>query len=131
MPVYALVVAKNGPRLKSTEAGDTRQSIQGQRGLMVCTGISMKMFAERALAPKLGNIVLDKTGLPGEFDFKLEFVDESPPKPGKEAPPETSDGSSGPTLAAALQEQLGLKLETQKAPVRIMVVDRAEKASAN
>jgi uncharacterized protein (TIGR03435 family) len=129
LPVYALVVAKNGPHLERAKGDNPQQGINGQRGLFTCTGVSMKTFAERALAPHLGNIVLDKTGLTGDFDFQLKYVDESPPKPGAE-PPDASD-PSGPTLAIALQEQLGLKLETQKAPVEVIVVDRAEKASAN
>jgi len=89
----------------------------------------MKTFAERGLAPRLGNIVLDKTGLAGEFNFKVQYAEEGPSKPGT-VQPEPAD-PAGPSLASALQEQLGLKLETQKAPVETIVVDRAEKASAN
>jgi uncharacterized protein (TIGR03435 family) len=131
MPVYVLAIGKNGPHLSPANSENPQRGINGQRGLMTCTGISMQTFAERALAPRLGNIVLDKTGLSGEFDIKLQYADDSPPKPGVEAPAETSSDPSGPTLAVALQEQLGLKLETQKAPVEVIVVDRAEKASAN
>jgi uncharacterized protein (TIGR03435 family) len=91
---------------------------------MTCRAVSMKSFAEWGLAPHLGNIVLDKTGLEGEFDFKVQFADDSPPKPGAE-PAEAPPDPSLPSLASALQEQLGLKLETQKAPVEVIVVDRA------
>jgi uncharacterized protein (TIGR03435 family) len=129
LPVYALVVAKNGPHLDPGDPANPRKGISHNNGLLECFGVSMKTFAERGLAPRLGNIVLDKTGLAGEFTFKVQYAEEGPSKPG--APlPEAAD-PAGPTLASALQEQLGLKLETQKAPVEVMVVDRAEKASAN
>ena len=81
------------------------------------------------LTPRLGNLVLNQTGLEGEFDFTVVWADDSPPKPGEELREASSE--PGPSLASALQEQLGLKLETQKAPVQVIVVDRAEKASAN
>jgi uncharacterized protein (TIGR03435 family) len=74
--------------------------------------------------------VIDKTGLDGVFDFKLQYADATPPKPGAE-PAEAASDPGRPSLASALQEQLGLKLETQKLPVQVIVVDRAEKASAN
>ena len=90
----------------------------------------MKSFAEWGLAPRLGNIVLDKTSREGEFDFKVQYADDSPPKPGAD-PVEAPPDPALPSLASALQEQLGLKLETQKEPVEVIVVDRAEKAAAN
>lgn len=130
LPVYALVIAKNGPHLAPAKEDDPRPGIRAQRGMMRCTAVSMKSFTEWGLAPRLGNIVLDKTGLTGDFDFTLQYTDDSPPKPGAD-PPETPVDPAGPSLASALQEQLGLKLETQKAPVEVIVVDRAEKASAN
>lgn len=73
--------------------------------------------------------MVDKTGLTGEYDFKVQFVDEGPAKPGAEVAP--ASDPTGPSLAVALQEQLGLKLETQKSPVQMIVVDHAEKTSAN
>ncbi|HUB80566.1 MAG TPA: TIGR03435 family protein [Bryobacteraceae bacterium] len=128
MFVYALAVAKNGPRLEPATGDSPRKGIEGRRGIMTCRAASMKSFAEWGLAPRLGNIVLDKTGLEGEFDFTVRYADDSPPKPGVEV--EAPDPSL-PDLASALQQQLGLKLETQKAPVEVIVVDHAEKASAN
>lgn len=129
LPVYALVVAKNGPHLAPAKSGDERKGIEARRGQINCRAVSMKRFAEWGLAPRLDSIVLDKTGLEGEFDFTLQYADDSPPKPGAEPPPPPDP--SPPDLPSALQQQLGLKLETQKAPVEVIVVDRAEKASAN
>jgi uncharacterized protein (TIGR03435 family) len=130
MPVYVLVVAKSGPRLETAKADNPRKGIETTRGQMICNAVTMKSFAEWGLAPRLNNIVLDQTGLSGEYDFKLQYADDSPPKPGAD-PPEAPSDPSGPSLPTALQEQLGLKLETQKVPIQVIVVDRAEKASAN
>ncbi|HEX3746025.1 MAG TPA: TIGR03435 family protein [Bryobacteraceae bacterium] len=129
LPVYALVVAKTGPRLQLAKADTPNAGIEGRRGLLTCRGVSMQSFAEWGLAPRLGNIVLDKTGLPGQYDFTVQYADDSPPKPGADPPPPPDP--SLPSLPSALQEQLGLKLETQESPVEVILVDRAEKASAN
>jgi uncharacterized protein (TIGR03435 family) len=84
------------------------------------------------LSRLLGRTVVDKTGLTGKYDVEVEWTfDESivmqlPPDAQKPVP----DGS-GPSIFTALQEQLGLKLESQKGPVEVFVVDRAEKPSEN
>jgi uncharacterized protein (TIGR03435 family) len=81
----------------------------------------------------LGRMVADKTGLTGRFDISLEWAPnesqalQSPPDGPKPPPPD----ATGPSIFTALQEQLGLKLESQKGPVEIFVIDRAEKPSEN
>ena len=83
----------------------------------------------RMLSLVLGRSVIDKTGFGGRFDLQLDFVtDETtpampPPPPGSEIP--------GPSLAQALRPQLGLQLESTKAPVEVLVVDHAELPSGN
>ena len=73
-------------------------------------------------------IVVDRTGLSGNFDIDLSFTPErmpqGPPPPG--APPLNID-PNGPSLFTALQEQLGLKLESDKAPVEVLVIDHVER----
>ena len=73
-------------------------------------------------------IVIDRTGLTGTFDIDLTFTPErlpqGPPPPG--APPITID-PNGPSLFTALQEQLGLKLESERAPVEVLVIDHVER----
>jgi uncharacterized protein (TIGR03435 family) len=73
-------------------------------------------------------IVVDRTGLDGNFDIDLTFTPErmpqGPPPPG--APPITID-PNGPSLFTALQEQLGLKLESERAPVEVLVIDHVER----
>ncbi len=89
------------------------------------------------LAQQLGRPVVDKTGLKGLFDFKLEWTPDETMRgmtplgdsPGHEGgqPADTS----GPTIFSALQEQLGLRLESQKGPVEILVIEHIDKASEN
>jgi len=96
------------------------------------TGGSMRM-AQLAAAlgriPSINRTVVDKTGLTGTFDFDLSFTPEQMPSenlmpPG--APPLPPIDPNGPSLFTALQEQLGLKLESAKGPVPVVVIDHAE-----
>jgi uncharacterized protein (TIGR03435 family) len=103
---YLLVIGKNGPKLKDGRPeGGQNQMLAGR--LM---GGNMEMGMLAALLSRFaGYPVVDKTGLQGTYDIDLKFA---------------KDNSD---IAAAVQEQLGLKLETGKAPVEMLVVDRAEK----
>lgn len=87
------------------------------------------------LSNNLGRPVLDKTGLTGEYDVTLDFSPEGlglmrgmpMPPPGKGGPEGEHDGDTGPNLMTAVQEQLGLKLESRKGAVDLIVVDSMEK----
>lgn len=112
----------------------------GRGGAMTLTATSMPMLSlVRMLSGTLGRPVIDKTGLTATYDFKLEYTRDdlvAGPAPGgggggDGAPPVPAAESSGPTLFTAVQEQLGLKLESTKGPVQIIVIDRAEKPSDN
>jgi len=122
MPVYLLVVAKSGPKIQAVEAGDNG-GISSHPGYMSAQAITMSRLAtflssERA---QLGHTVVDHTGLSGNFTFELEWT-----------PDDKQEASTlGPSITAALQEQLGLKLETGKAPLPILVIDHAEKPTGN
>jgi uncharacterized protein (TIGR03435 family) len=78
-----------------------------------------------------GRIVIDRTGIAGGFDFKLEWMPDAAHMPliNGSKPPEGS--AEGASIFTAVQEQLGLKLESTKAPVEILVIERAEKATEN
>ena len=90
--------------------------------------IAMSEFV-RMLSLMLGRSVLDKTGFMELFDVRLDFVpDETTPTM---PPPPPGSAISGVSLAQALQEQLGLRLETTQGPVEVIVVDQAERPSAN
>jgi uncharacterized protein (TIGR03435 family) len=135
MPVYALVVDKNGPKFKAaSESGPGMMRIR--RGLVVGQSMGIGGLADQ-LSSFLGRVVVDKTALTGSYDLKLEWQpDENQvamfqamgvPE-GFGAPP--PDGH-GPSLFAALPEQLGLKLESQKGPVEVFTIERVEWPSEN
>jgi uncharacterized protein (TIGR03435 family) len=121
IPVYALVVAKPNARLKPAASGEvpgTATTDSHASRKTVATATSMDLLA-KYLGNRLGRIVVDKTGLSGAYDFTLEWA------------PDQSPDSSAPSLTTALREQLGLRLESQKAPVEVLVIDRIERPSAN
>jgi bla regulator protein blaR1 len=136
MPVYAIVVAKGGPKLKASAADAKGPMMRMGMGTLEATKVPLSMLA-RALSDQVGRTVIDETRVAGDFDFKLEFApDANGPMArmaaaeGKERP-ETPPDSDRPTILAAVQEQLGLKLEARKAPVETVVVDKVEKATEN
>ena len=111
----------------------------GMRMRMVANGQPVSALID-TLADQLGRPVVDATGLKAKYDITLDFAPDglngpmggmSPPPPpdGGGAVPmaSASDGAGGPTIFAALQEQLGLKLEQRKGPVDLLVIDRLEK----
>jgi uncharacterized protein (TIGR03435 family) len=116
-PAYALVLAKSGLKIKPVE-GATGSSSNGNRGQFTVTGMTMSKFAD-LLSRELKGPVADLTETPGAFDFKLEWSMEG----------DANDVQSA--LFAALQSQLGVKLESRKLPLDLIVVDKAEKPSEN
>uniref|UniRef100_Q01YT5 Uncharacterized protein n=1 Tax=Solibacter usitatus (strain Ellin6076) TaxID=234267 RepID=Q01YT5_SOLUE len=181
LPIYALVVAKNGLKMKETPKDDPAAPAAGTppaspdagfgggeprirmgkdgmpqmppggpgRGgmmMMMGNGGKARMQANKQkvtqiaemLGNQLGRPVVDQTGLTADYDFSLEFsADDTMRGPGMMAPPAPSpDGGGagvsaseggGPSLMAALQEQLGLKLEPKKGPIDLLVIDNLEK----
>jgi uncharacterized protein (TIGR03435 family) len=75
------------------------------------------------LSSSLGSPVLDCTGLKGSYNFSLAFTDPRDPRP--------RDADSRPDLFAAVQEQLGLKLEAKKSPVEVLIIDHIERPQEN
>ena len=107
------------------------------RGDLTVTGVGLTQFAD-VLSRQIGHIVVDKTGLKGEYDFTLKWTpDEGQGQkmalPGGGPPRDATPppDASGPTIFTALQEQLGLKLESQKGPVDMLVIDHVERPSEN
>jgi uncharacterized protein (TIGR03435 family) len=85
-----------------------------------------------SLAPFVSRFTVDKTGLTGGFDVELTWTPEQASSNiAGNALPDAAPGSSGPSIFAALQEQLGLKLVSEKGPVAVLVVDHLEEPSAN
>jgi uncharacterized protein (TIGR03435 family) len=138
MPVYALVVAKNGSKLKphSGESTERKPLVQFGRGSATFADSSMALFAAQ-LSMQLGRPVIDRTELHGSYDFTLEWapaLGEGGPQalglPPRAEPSPPAD-STGPSIFTALEDQLGLKLESTKGPVDIVVIDHVERPSEN
>lgn len=132
LPMYSLVVAKSGSKLKEAPAGGQGPQIRMGRGMINGQGMNMQLLSMQ-LSNQLGRSVTDKTGLTGNYEVKLEWTPDpsegGPRPPGAEGAPPVD--TAGPTIFTALQEQLGLKLESQKGPVEMIVVDKIEKPTEN
>jgi uncharacterized protein (TIGR03435 family) len=88
-------------------------------------GATMAEFAGRTLAGVVDRPVIDRTGLAGRYDIHLEYARD------RSLDAEAPDGSTGPTIFTALQQQLGLKLRADKGPVEVVVVDAARRPDGN
>jgi len=106
-------------------------SFGGPPGQLVGTGVTMAMFAN-VLTRYVGRPVVDRTGLDGSFDLALTFdpASAAPGVPGAPPGPARTDDTS-PSIVTALQEQLGLKLESTRGPIDVLVIDQAERPAPN
>jgi bla regulator protein BlaR1 len=173
LPIYALVVAKNGPKLEEVKEEPKEDTSvpgggSGPGGPRPNRGVRMQMgggeqrldfrdapvaLLVKVMSQQLGRTVIDKTGLTGKYNFSLHWT----PDPGMGGPgmgpgPGAAPGgnvpigaggsggagaaastpdSSGPSIFTALQEQAGLKLDSEKGPVDAIVIDHVEPPSAN
>src|SRR5688572_16992313 len=127
LPVYALVVARNGPKLKVSvddpNAPRPRGTMwSGGRKRYEFTRRTMADFAE-TLGSDVDRPVIDMTGLEGAYDIRLEFAETRPTLPAALGP--VAPDPQAPELFTALTEQLGLRLESRRGPVEVLVVDSA------
>jgi uncharacterized protein (TIGR03435 family) len=125
--VYTLVVAKNGPKFKESRFNESDFRKGALPGLtmhpyeLIGNSVEIRLLANE-MSRRLSRNVIDQTGLNGEYDFDLRWV------------PDAADGDSvpdAPSIFTAVQEQLGLKLEPNKAPVDAIIIDHIEKPSPN
>ncbi|HLO26614.1 MAG TPA: TIGR03435 family protein, partial [Geobacteraceae bacterium] len=151
--IYALVIArpgeKPGPALKPSTQDCSPQAIRALGGgspppaaptgqpAVFCGmqfgpgrigfgGFPMSFFAN-GIAGQVGRVVVDRTGLAGNWDFELRFAPELPVgllPPGGDAP---SSDPGAPSIFTAIQEQLGLKLQATKGSVKVLVIDSVER----
>ena len=123
LPVFALSAVKKGLKIRASEQGTCEPYDPNQPHPKTCgsigigknflNGTSIRMEdLTRSLATLLGRTVIDQTGFREPFDVHLEFNQDDTP------------------IETALQEQLGMKLESAKGPVEVLVIDRVEKPSA-
>ena len=131
-PGYRMVPGKGGLKAGAAEPGS------GSDGTLRRGGLDAAGYTMAQLAMKLSEVlhipVEDATGVAGRFDFKLEWapVDmQARPPSGDQPAGAASEAGAGPSLFAALEEQLGLKLESGRNPAEVLVIDSAEKPSEN
>jgi uncharacterized protein (TIGR03435 family) len=118
-PVYELVLAKGGSKLKASTT-DQNDALRRSNGKLEGWSYPIDWLAFN-LSGDAGRLVVNKTGLTGKYDFTLTWT------------PDEQQGTldAGPTLFTALEEQLGLKLVPAKSPVDILVIDHVERPSEN
>ena len=135
LSVYALVVGKAGSKLTKNDTNPDGLPGLGFRapGVMFVVNATMTNFAATMQMAVLDRPVVDQTGLAGRYDFNLTWTpDETQFKGmGLRVPPPADNANAPPGLFTAIQEQTGLKFESTKTPVEVLVVDRIEKPTEN
>ena len=137
LPVYALVVAKDGPKFQQAKPDDKGPDIRLGAGQLTFLACPMAIVVA-VMSNQMHRTVLDQTRLRGNYDFAVQWTKDQTisgmPRelrggdPGPDAAP---PDSSGPSFFTALQEQVGLKLESTKGPVDVIVIDHIERPSEN
>jgi uncharacterized protein (TIGR03435 family) len=115
--ISMLVLAKKGPTMRKA-AEDAGGSMSMRPGLMTAEKMTMSVFAQ-ILSSYVQGPVIDATGLEGGYAIKFEYR------------PDAAATGEGPSLTTALQDQLGLKLESRKGPVELLIIDHAERPPVN
>jgi uncharacterized protein (TIGR03435 family) len=134
MPAYVLSVAKTGSKvMKSGADPKSPPGMGGPPGHFMMRNGSMAEFAQ-LMQGSMDRPVIDRTGLKERYDLKLNWTPDETQFGGRVPPPNNDAGANSdalPPLFTAIQEQLGLKLEATKAPVKVMVIETIDKPSAN
>ncbi|HEX4138280.1 MAG TPA: TIGR03435 family protein [Bryobacteraceae bacterium] len=129
--VYELVLNKGGSKLREVpDPGLTKPNgLRLGPSELIGTASPMSLLANQ-LSQRMGRSVIDKTGLRGRYDFTLKWTpDQGASSGGTDATPPAD--TSGPSIFTAVQEQLGLRLQSARGPVEILVIDHVEKPDAN
>jgi bla regulator protein blaR1 len=135
LPVYAITVGSSGPRLTKNDTNPNGLPSLLLRGLGVLPALNATMgdFAGVMQSAILDRPVLDRTGLQGRYDFTLTWTPDETQfiGLGVRVPPPSGAADAPPGLFTAMQEQIGLKMESTRAPVEVLAIDRLEKPSEN
>lgn len=123
IPVYAMVVGKSGPKFRASDPEKPRKSYVGVNGRNQYMELSQGTMEMVAGGIDVDKPVIDKTGLTGKYDIRLEATPEF--RMGNNPQPDDI------RVFDAIQQQLGLRLEAQKASIEVLVVDHIEPPSAN
>ena len=148
LPTYELVIAKSNlkmklsedqtpfkipepgtaPSLPQCEGGIGRYQLRLARGKIQGCAVGLGGFVED-LSQQVGRTIVDKTGLTGLYDINLQWTPDVLAAANR--PDSQSPSIDGPSIFTALQEQLGLRLESAKGPVEVFVIDHVERPSEN
>lgn len=134
LAVYAIIIGKNGPKLTKTDRkpSDNTNFSYTNRVVLTVRNATMADFADGMQASFMDRPVVNQTGLTDRYDFLLKWTpDGSQSGLGEKMPPPADDANAPPGLYTAIQEQLGLKLVSTKAPVDVLVIDHIEMPSEN
>jgi uncharacterized protein (TIGR03435 family) len=128
LPVYALVIGSKAV-LQPEKHPENGVHTSASTGTFSAEGVTMADLARsltQELSRELGRVIVDKTGIEGRYDVALKWTPD-------ESQPSANNGSvdAGPSIFTAIQEQLGLKLESSKGPVQVLVIDHVEMPSEN
>lgn len=136
-PLYALTLAKGGPKFEATKPEDLGISatygpmchvLRSKIGLTEMKGCSMAQLADNLSGwtrDDLGRRIVDHTGLTGRYNFSLNWTPDTSP------PSNLLDTGGGPSIFTAVQEQLGLQLRPEKGPLDTIVIDHVEMPTEN
>jgi uncharacterized protein (TIGR03435 family) len=131
VPVYVLSVAKGGPKFKASEGERTNVQI-GPNSISLQAATIDRLTT--VLATSLGRPVIDRTGLTANYDLSVQW-DDAPVRdgglPGVGATAPIPSGNERGSIFTALPDQIGLRLDSQRAPVQVLVVDGIERPTAN
>jgi uncharacterized protein (TIGR03435 family) len=149
LPIYELIVANNGSKLKEATPGDAyANGVKGPDGIgrtgmmtmrpgqLTAQAVPMTSLVTM-LSQQLHRTVVDETGLTGKYDISLQWTQDDGSNPmfkgtdGSQQSAEPSPDASLPSIFTAVQEQLGLKLQSSKGPVRVVIIDHVEMPSEN
>jgi uncharacterized protein (TIGR03435 family) len=126
--VYLLLLAKGGSKLTAHNEG-AGSGTRGGCGHLTGSRLTLDVIAT-VLSRQVERDVVDRTGLAGKYDFKLDWTPDSGPCRDTQSGA-AIDAAVHPSFYAALQEQLGLRLEPAKGPVETLIVDHVERPSGN
>lgn len=131
--IYALTVAKNGPKLLAPSTGDPKglpNLAMPARGRFRARNATMLDFAGE-LQGWQDRPVVDRTGIQGRYDFGLSWTPDGDQASRMSGSPAPRDSNETPDLFTAIQEQLALRLESSKGFIDVMVIDHVERPSEN